>query len=255
LGSASVGALAYTFSDSFWFSAVEAEVYAMSSFLMALLFWLGLKWEAEMDEPHGNRWLLLISLVVGLSFGVHILSLLVIPPIVFLYIYKKYEIKNFKQFVYANIVAILFLAFTFKFLFPFTLKYFSAMELFFVNSLGLPFNSGSIIAGILMIAMFYFGLQYTHQRKLVTANTLILSVLFIVIGFSSWLMLPIRANANPMINENNPSSARELLAYYNREQYGDANVFYDKYYSFVYKKEQDRAKPYKDDIKKYEKDE
>lgn len=255
LASASVGALAYTFSDSFWFSAVEAEVYAMSSFLMALLFWLGLKWEAEMDEPHGNRWLLLISLVVGLSFGVHILSLLVIPPIVFLYIYKKYEIKNFKQFIYANIVAILFLAFTFKFLFPFTLKYFSAMELFFVNSIGLPFNSGSIIAGILMIALFYFGLKYTYQKKLETANTLILSVLFIVIGFSSWLMLPIRANANPMINENNPSSARELLAYYNREQYGDANVFYDKYYSFVYKKEQDRAKPYKDDIKKYEKDE
>lgn len=255
LGSAMVGSLAYTFSDSFWFSAVEAEVYAMSSFLMALLFWLGLKWEAEMDEPHGNRWLLLISFVVGLSFGVHILSLLVIPPVVFLYIYKKYEIKNFTQFVLANIVAVLFLAFTFKFLFPFTLKYFSAMELFFVNTVGLPFNSGSIIAGILMIAAFYYGLRYTRQKNLMTANTLILSVLFIIIGFSSWLMLPIRANADTMINENNPSSARELLAYYNREQYGDANVFYDNYYSFAYKKEQDPDQPYRDDIKKYEKDE
>lgn len=255
LGSAMVGALAYAFSDSFWFSAVETEVYAMSSFLMALLFWLGLKWEAAMDEPDGDRWLLLISLVVGLSFGVHILTLLVIPPIVFLFIYKKYDIKNFKQFALANIVAVLFLAFTFKFLFPFTLKYFSVMELFFVNSVGLPFNSGTIIAGILLIAGFYFGLRYTRQRNYSLAHTLVLSVLFIVIGFSSWLMLPIRANADTTINENNPSSARELLAYYNREQYGDANVFYDKYYSFIYRKEQNTSQPYKDDIKKYEKDE
>lgn len=255
LGSAMVGALAYTFSDSFWFSAVEAEVYAMSSFLTALLFWLGLKWESEIDEPHGNRWLLLISLVVGLSFGVHILSLLVIPPVVFIYIYKKYEINSHLKFIIANIVSILFLAITFKFIFPFTLKYFSALELFFVNTVGLPFNSGSIIAAILMIAAFYYGLNYTKKKNLHTAHTLVLSVLFIVIGFSTWLMLPIRANADTLINENNPSSARELLAYYNREQYGDANVFYDKYYSFVFKKDQDTEKPYRDDIKKYEKDE
>jgi hypothetical protein len=254
LGSSLVGSLAYTFSDSFWFSAVEAEVYAMSSFLMALLFWLGLRWEAAMDKPQGNRWLLLISLVVGMSFGVHILSLLVIPPIVFLYIYKHYKQLSLKQFVIANIVAILFLAFTFKFLFPFTLRYFSVMELFFVNSVGLPFNSGSIIAALLMAMIFFYAIRYTRKKNLVGANTLILSVLFIVIGFSSWIMLPIRANANTTINENNPSSARELLAYYNREQYGDSNVFYDKYYSYTFKKEQDREKPYKDDVLKYEKD-
>ncbi|HIP47884.1 MAG TPA: DUF2723 domain-containing protein [Lutibacter sp.] len=254
LGSAFVGALAFTFSDSFWFSAVEAEVYAMSMLLTSLLFWLGLRWEEEMDQAHGNRWLLLISLVVGLSFGVHILSLLVIPPIVFLYIYKKYPTLSAKQFIIANIVSVLFLLFTFKFLFPFTLKYFSAMELFFVNNAGLPFNSGSIIAALLMIGVFYFAIQYTRKKKLVGLNTIVLSILFIVIGFSSWLMLPIRANANTTINENNPSSARELLAYYNREQYGDANVFYDKYYSYAFRKEEDKNKPYKDDIKKYEKD-
>ena len=254
LGSSTVGALAYTFSDSFWFSAVEAEVYAMSSFLMALLFWLGLRWEADMDKPDGNRWLLLISLVVGMSFGVHILSLLVIPSIVLLYIYKHYDIYNFKRFVLANLAAVLVLVFTFKFLFPFTLRYFSALELFFVNSAGMPFNSGSIIAALLMFAAFYFGIRYTRRKNYVHLNSLILSVLFIVIGFSTWLMLPIRANANTTINENNPSSARELLAYYNREQYGDANVFYDKYYSYIFKKEQDPRKPYRDDIKKYEKD-
>ncbi len=254
LGSGIVGALSYTFSDSFWFSAVEAEVYAMSSFLMALLFWLGLRWETEMDKPKGNKWLLLISFVVGLSFGVHILSLLVIPSIVFLYIYKKYTINNFKLFAIANVISILVLAFVFKLLFPYTLKYFSALELFFVNSIGLPFNSGSIIAGLLIVALFYVGIKYTHQKKLVGANTLILSVLFIIIGFSSWLMLPIRANANTTINENNPSSARELLAYYNREQYGDANVFYDTYYSMMYNREQDKKNPTRDEKPKYEKD-
>lgn len=254
LGSGVVGALTYTFSDSFWFSAVEAEVYAMSSFLMALLFWLGLRWEAEMDTPQGNKWLLLISFVVGLSFGVHILSLLVIPSIVFLYIYKKYKNLNIKQFVIANIVSILVLVFVFKLLFPYTLKYFSALELFFVNSIGLPFNSGSIIAGILLIAFFYYGINYTHKKQLVETNTIVLSVLFIMIGFSSWVMLPIRANANTTINENNPSSARELLAYYDREQYGDANVFYDTYYSLVYNRETDKGSPTRDDKPKYEKD-
>ena len=147
------------------------------------------------------------------------------------------------------------LVFVFKLLFPFTLKYFSALELFFVNAIGLPFNSGSIIAAILLIALFYFGINYTHKKNKVGANTLILSVLFIMIGFSSWVMLPIRANANTTINENNPSSARELLAYYNREQYGDANVFYDTYYSIIYNREADKSNPTKDEKPKYEKDE
>lgn len=259
LGSGLVGSLAYTFSDSFWFSAVEAEVYAMSSFLMALLFWLGLKWENEMHNPRGHKWLLLISFVVGLSFGVHILSLLVIPAIVFIYFYKNYTEIDAKKFILANIVAILVLAFVFKFLFPFTLKFFSVSEIFFVNSLGLPFNSGSIIAGIVLAVSFFYGLKYTRSKQLVMANTLTLSILFIMIGFSCWLMLPIRSNANTTINENNPSSARELLAYYNREQYGDANVFYDTYYSITYNREQKVDSKgnsiYKDDKPKYEKDE
>ena len=253
LGSGLVGALAYTFSDSFWFSAVEAEVYAMSSFLMALLFWLALHWEAEMDKPRGNKWLLLISFIVGLSFGVHILSLLVIPPIVFIYIYKKHPNLNVKQFILANLVSVLVLAFVFKFLFPFTLRFFSASELFFINTIGLPFNSGSIIAGIILVVLFYFGLKYTRKKNKFTANLLLLCVIFIMVGFSSWLMLPIRANANTTINENNPSSARELLAYYNREQYGDANVFYGSYYSET--GERDKSDPFRDAKPKYEKDE
>ncbi len=253
LGSGFVGSLAYTFSDSFWFSAVEGEVYAMSSFLMAILFWLGLKWESEIHAKRGNKWLLLISFVVGLSFGVHILSLLVIPAIVMLYFFKTYKKINLRTTTIATAFSIMVLAFVFKFLFPFTLKFFSASELFFINSIGLPYNSGSIIAAIILIVFFYFGLNYTRKKNMVHANTLLLSVLFIMIGFSSWMMLPIRANANTTINENNPSSARELLAYYEREQYGDANVFYDTYYSNSYSREQDKNQPYKDDKPKYEK--
>lgn len=253
LGSSSIGSLAYTFSDSFWFSAVEGEVYAMSSFLMAILFWLGLKWESKIHTARGNKWLILISFVVGLSFGVHILSLLVIPAIVMLYFFKTYKNINLKTTAIATVISVLVLAFVFKFLFPFTLKFFSASELFFINTIGLPYNSGSIIAAIILIALFYFGLKYTRKQQKVHTNTLILSVLFIMIGFSSWMMLPIRANANTTINENNPSSARELLAYYEREQYGDANVFYDTYYSNSYSREQDADKPFKDDKPKYEK--
>ncbi|MDG1528892.1 MAG: DUF2723 domain-containing protein [Polaribacter sp.] len=255
LGSGVVGGLAYTFSDSFWFSAVEGEVYAMSSFLMAILFWLGLKWENEMLSPRGNKWLLLISFVVGLSFGVHILSLLVIPAIVMLYFFKTYHTINLKTTAIASVISVLILAFVFKFLFPYTLQFFSSTEIFFVNNFGLPFNSGSIIAAIVLIAAFYFGIKYTRKKNKVNLNTLILSILFIMMGFSSWLMLPIRANANTTINENNPSSARELLAYYNREQYGDANVFYDTYYSIKYNTDDlDKNEPYVDGKPKYEKD-
>ena len=253
LGSSLVGSLTYTFSDSFWFSAVEGEVYAMSSFLMALLFWLGLKWESEIHTPRGNKWLVLISFVVGLSFGVHILSLLVIPAIVMLYFFKTYKNINLKTSAIATVFSVFVLILVFKFIFPFTLKFFSASELFFINSVGLPYNSGSIIAAIILVALFFFGLKFTKKKNKLTANTLILSLLFIVIGFSSWMMLPIRANANTTINENNPSSARELLAYYEREQYGDANVFYDTYYSNKYSDERDRDNPTRDDKPKYEK--
>ncbi len=253
LGSSVVGSLAYTFSDSFWFSAVEGEVYAMSSFLMAILFWLGLKWESEIETPRGNKWLVLISFIVGLSFGVHILSLLVIPSIVMLYFFKTYKNINLKTTAVASVFSVLVLVLVFKFIFPFTLKFFSATELFFVNTVGLPFDSGSIIAALVLVALFYYGIHYSRKKQKIHLNTFILSLLFMVIGFSTWMMLPIRANANTTINENNPSSARELLAYYEREQYGDANVFYDTYYSNAYNRQQDPKNPTKDDKPKYEK--
>jgi hypothetical protein len=251
LGSSLVGALAYTFSDSFWFNAVEAEVYAMASLLIALLLWLGLRWEQEMNTPRGDRWLLIISLVIGLSFGVHFMALLTIPAIGFLYFFKNYKTVTVKNFLIANVVVISILLFIFKMLLPLTMAFFGKTEIFMVNEMGLPFNSGTLFVTLLLIAFFYFGLRYTKQKGLVFYNTIILCTLFILIGFSTWMMLPIRANANTVINENKPSDAAEVLAYYNREQYGVNPLFYGPQFTEAFAG-LDKDKPYLDKAPNYE---
>lgn len=253
LGSAAIGSLAFTFTDSFWFSAVEAEVYAAAACMLSIMFYCGLRWEREMFTPRGNRWLILISFIIGLSFGIHFMALLTIPAIGFLYFFKKYKTVTIKNFIIANVVVVAILLFIFKLLLPMTLKFFSASELFFVNTVRLPFNSGTTIAGLVFIALFYLGLKYTRKKGFAFANTLILCVLYIFIGFSSWLMLPIRANAGTVINENNPNNARELLAYYNREQYPETHLFYGPQFTELYAG-LDPENPYKDDKPKYEKD-
>ena len=253
LGSALIASLSFTFTDSFWYNAVEAEVYAMASFLIALLFWLGLRWEQELETPRGNKWLLIISLVIGLSFGVHFMALLTFPAIGFLYFFKKYKNVTVKSFLLANAVIVAILLFIFKLLLPFTLGFFGKTEIFMVNELGLPFNSGTIFAFLFIVAVFYFGLNYTKKKGHVFYNTLILSTLFILIGFSTWLMLPIRANANTPINENKPSDAAEVLAYYNREQYGEQKLFYGPQFSDAYSG-LDSITPYLDDKPNYERD-
>ena len=253
IGSAAIGALAFTFTDSFWFSAVEAEVYAAAACIMSILFYCGLRWQADMFHPRGNRWLVLIAFIVGLSFGIHFMGLLTIPAIGFLYFFKKTPVVTPKNFIVANVVVVAVLLFIFKLLLPWTLKFFSAMELFFVNNLRLPFNSGTAFSALLFIGLFYYGLKITRAKGQVWANTVLLCVLFIFIGFSSWLMLPIRANAGTVINENNPNNARELLAYYNREQYPETHLFYGPQFTEIYAG-LDPDNPYKDDKPKYEKD-
>ena len=253
LGSSMVGSLTLTFSDSFWFNAVEAEVYAMASLFIALLFWLGLRWEEEMHTPKGNRWLLLISLIVGLSFGVHFMALLTIPAIGFLYFFKNYKKVNLKSFLIANVIIVAVLLFIFKLLLPYTLAFFGKMEIFMVNSIGLPFNSGTIFSTLLIIVFFYFGLKYTREKGHPFYNTILLCILFVLIGFSTWMMLPIRANANVVINENKPSDAAEVLAYYNREQYGVNPLFYGPQYTDTFAG-LDEDQPYLDKAPNYERD-
>ena len=249
-----VGALGFAYTDSFWFNAVEAEVYAMATCILSILFWLGLRWEADMDKPRGDRWLVLIAFVVGLSFGVHFMGLLTIPAIGMLYYFKTTDTVTIKGFVFANILSIAVLLFIFKLLLPSTLAYFGYAEVFFVNQIGLPFHSGTIAAGLSLIAFFVYTLQVTHRKNWVQLNTTLLCVLFILVGFSSWLMLPIRANANTVINENAPTDARALLAYYNLEQYPDTHLFYGPMFTDMYAG-QDENTPYVDAKPKYEKDE
>lgn len=255
LGSAFVGSTAFIFTDSFWFNAVEAEVYAMATFILAVMFYLALLWERDMFKPRGNRWLILICFIIGLSFGVHFMGLLTIPAIGYLYFFKNTKKITAKNYIVATIVVVAILMFIFKLLLPYTLSFFGYAEVFFVNSVGLPFNSGTIIAGLLFIGLFYYLIKYTKKKEYYQLNTLLLCVLFILVGFSSWMMLPIRANAGTTINENNPNNARELLAYYNREQYQETHLFYGPQFTEMYTTELDPVEPYKDDKPNYEKDE
>jgi len=253
LGSAFTGSLAFAFTDSFWFNAVEAEVYAMATCILSLLFYLGLLWYRDMHLPKGNKWIILISFIIGLSFGVHFMGLLSIPAIGLLCYFKNYKNITLKNFVIANTIVVMVLLFIFKMLLPYTLAYFGHSEIFFVNSLGLPFHSGTIIAGLSLIIAFYLGLKYTKKKSFPLMHTSLLCILFILIGFSSWLMIPIRANAGTVINENNPDNAKELLAYYNLEQYPKTHLFYGPQFTEIYSN-LDENEPYLDDKPKYEKD-
>jgi hypothetical protein len=253
LATSFIGAVAFAFTDSFWYNAVEAEVYAMASLFIALLFWLGLRWEQEMHTPRGNKWLLLICLVIGLSFGVHFMALLTIPSIGLMYFFKNYKTVTVKSFILANVVVVAILLFIFKLLLPLTMALFGKTEVFMVNSLGLPFDSGTIFTTIALIAFFYFGLKYTRKKELPQYNTILLCILFVFIGFSTWMMLPIRANANVVINENRPSDAREVLAYYNREQYPQNPLFYGPQFSDMFAG-LDPDEPYLDKAPNYERD-
>ena len=252
-GSSFLGSISFTFTDSFWFNAVEAEVYAMATLILAILFWLGLKWVDDFENQRADKWLILISFVVGLSFGVHFMGLLAIPSIGLLYYFKKYKKFNIKSFLIANIISVSILLFIFKLLLPSTLSMFGNLEVFFVNDLGLPFNSGTIFTAFILVAIIYYTLNYSYKKKLYLMNLSLLCLTFIFIGFSSWLMIPIRSNADTVINENSPKDARSLLAYYNLEQYPDTYLFYGPMFSDIYAG-QDSDIPYKDDIPKYERD-
>lgn len=227
--SAAIGSLAYTFSDSFWFSAVEGEVYAMSSLFTAVVFWAILRWE-EADDIHSKRWLILIAYFMGLSIGVHLLNLLAIPAIAVVYYLKKYK-ATWKGVVYTLIISILLLAFIMYLLIPGVVKLSSNFELVFVNSLGLPFNSGTIIYFLLLIGLIVGGLYYTARKQKAILNLILISFTFILIGYSSFFMLIIRAQANTPINENDPRNAISMLSYLNREQYGTWPIFFGQYYN------------------------
>jgi hypothetical protein len=230
LGSGLVGALAYTFTDSFWFSAVEGEVYATSSFFTAVVFWAMLKWEDAAEKSSSVKWIILIAYLIGLSIGVHLLNLLTVPAMVFIFYFKKYK-PSAKGIIVAFIVSILLVGGILKVIIPWVVVFAGRFELFFVNNMGMPFNSGTIIYFIILIGLLIFGIYITQKKKKLIWNTIILSFTFMLIGYSSFMMLVIRSNANTPINENCPKSAVGLLSYLNREQYGETPLFSGPYYN------------------------
>ncbi len=250
MGSGMVGALAYTFSDSFWFSAVEGEVYASSSFFTAIVFWAILKWESVADEPHSERWIVLIAYLMGLSIGVHLLNLLAIPAITFVYYYKKFTPTR-KGFILSGLLSVVLLGVIQNGIVPKVVSFSAKTELLFVNTFGLPFNSGTLFFFALLIGGIVWGLNYTSKKNKPVANTVILCFSVILIGYSSFFTLIIRSQANTPMDENNPENAVTLLAYLNREQYGDWPIGYGQYFNAPL----DPANPYSDGNPVYTKDE
>lgn len=241
MGSGVIGALAYTFSDSFWFSAVEGEVYAMSSLFTAVVFWAILKWEAVTDDGGELRWIVLIAYLMGLSIGVHLLNLLAIPAICFVYYFKKYKF-SIKGFVITGILSLILLSLIQVGIIIWFVQLAGWFERTFVNSLGLPFNAGTIFYAVLVVASLSYGLWYTYTRKRPVLNTLILSITVAILGYTSFAAIVIRSHANPPMDENNPENIFALLSYLNREQYGDRPLLYGQYFNTPQVLEQ----PYKD---------
>ncbi len=230
IASGAVGSLAYTFSDTFWFSAVEGEVYATSSLMTAIVFWAILKWENVADEPNSNRWLIFIAYIIGLSIGVHLLNLLAIPAIVFVYYFRKYEVTR-KGIIMALITSVVVLGFIMYGIIPGVVTFGSWFELLFVNTFGLPFHSGLFFYLILLCAAVVYGIWYTAKKQMVTWNTIILGTTVILIGYSSFALIIIRSSAKPPMDQNSPNNAFALLSYLNREQYGDRPLLYGQFYN------------------------
>ncbi|GHV37536.1 hypothetical protein FACS1894178_9300 [Bacteroidia bacterium] len=254
LGSALVGSLAYTFTDSFWFSAVEGEVYAMSSFFTAITFWAILKWETQADQPHHLRWLIFISLLIGLSIGVHLLNLLAIPAVVFVVYYKKFTSSR-KGFWVSALISFLLIAIVLWGIIPNIVSLSGKFDLFFVNSLGLPFNSGTYFYFAIIIGLIVFLLWYSIRKNKAVLNTIVLCFVFLLIGYSTFFTLVIRANAAPPINENEPKNAYSLLSYLNRDQYGQRPLLYGQYFTAQYTNSEEASPIYarNDETEKYEK--
>jgi hypothetical protein len=231
MGAGAVGALAYTFSDSFWFSAVESEVYALSSLFTAIVFWAILKWEAKANEPGADKWLLFIAYIMGLSIGIHLLNLLTIPAIAFVYYFKKTQKPTTAGIIKTGAIGVLILAIIQYGIIQYLVSFGAYFDLFFVNTLGLGFGSGVLFFAVLLIAGLVWGIRYSiqHQKKIL--NLALLSTVLIIFGYCSFAMIIIRAKANPNLNNSDPENAFSFLSYLNREQYGDRPLLFGPNYN------------------------
>ncbi len=232
-----IGALSYTFSDSFWFSAVEGEVYAMASLFTAVVFWAALKWDEEMSESKfissvsPNRWLLLIMFLLGLAIGVHLLGILVIPAICYIIYFQAFEKTNWQGFVLTGVISLFTLGFIQEGVIPGSVALASAFEVSFVNSLGLPFFAGTIFFFIFLIIICVIGVMYARKKGKTILYNIFMGLVFLLIGYGSFAVIVIRSNANTPLDENDPENLVTLHSYLKREQYGSAPLLSGNYWN------------------------
>ncbi len=295
IGAGLVGALAYTFSDTFWFSAVESEVYAQSSLCTAVVFWAILKWDAHADEPGADRWIIFIAYVMGLSIGVHLLNLLVIPAIGLVVYFRRAGKPTVGGAISAFVVSIVVLGLILWGIIQYTVKGAAFTDLLFVNSLHLGFGSGAVIFYVLVFITLIAGIYYTittaqaalivaavsfiavlsvsggiigfiaaiailalleyilkvRQRRY-TLNTVFIGALFILLGYSSFVMIIIRAKAGTNLNNSDPEDAFALNSYLNRDQYGETPLVYGQYFDAKPTEQTEGAKIYRHGKTQYE---
>lgn len=235
LGAGVIGALSYAYTDTFWFSAVEGEVYALSSMFTALVVWLMLRWEENADSPTSMRWIVLIAYLMGLSIGVHILNLLTIPALVMIFFFRRYQFRTTKDYIIkillALVVSMLILGVINGIIIPYTVALGAAFDTFTVNKLGMPVNSGMLIFVTLLFVSLGLLILFTHKRRMRILNVVLMSLTVILIGFASYASVTIRAAANPPMNSNDPSTPHTLLSMLNRDQYGQRPLLSGPYYS------------------------
>ncbi|MCI0751853.1 MAG: DUF2723 domain-containing protein, partial [Flammeovirgaceae bacterium] len=251
MGAGVVGALTYTFSDSAWFSAVEAEVYAMSSFFTAFVVWAMLKWDVIEDESKANRWLILIFYMMGLSIGVHLLNLVTIPALALIYYFKKYKTTTW-GIILTMLISLFLIILINDIIIPGLPSIAGSFEIFFVNTLRLPFGSGVIVFALLLISALIWGIMFTQKKVKPVLNTFLVSIAFILIGYASYAVIVIRSSYDPPIDENDPQDVMSFVSYLKREQYGSRPLLYGQYFTAQVKGYKEGAPTYKKGKDRYE---
>lgn len=230
MGAGLVGALAFTFTDTFWFSAVETIVFALSSLCTAIVFWGILKWDAHADEPGADRWIIFIAYVIGLSIGIHLLNLLTIPAISLVYYFRRGKNVNAGNAILAFLTGVVILVFVQYGIRGYTIKIAAYFDLFFVNSLGTGFWSGAFVFFLMIAGLLIAGIWYSIKNRKPLLNLALLCIAFIYFGYSSFAYIPIRATANPNLDNSHPDNAFTLYGYLNRIQYGENPLLFGQYF-------------------------
>jgi len=237
LVSAAIASLAYMFSDSFWFSAVEGEVYAMASLFTAIIFWAALKWDEEMraadqiSASAPNRWILIIFFLLGLAVGVHLLGILVVPAIGYIIYFNITEKTTLKGLVLTGLISVLSLGFIQEGIIPGSISLASKLEVGFVNSLGLPFFSGTVFFFILLTGACVLAIRYAHRKNKTLLYNVVMGLTLLLIGYGSFAVIVIRSNANTPLDENDPENLVTLHSYLKREQYGSNPILSGPYWN------------------------